>query len=239
MMNLPKPQQYTARLSEKKVYNPKFEEYIFELVWPNKLEFKAGQYVSFLVSDQGHRRSWSISSSPAVDHRFEIVIDPAPMGMGTKFLQALEPGDEVSILAPLGQFVVDEGSKEEAIVFVATGVGIAPFHSMIADLLQVKKETRPIVLHWGLRHVDDMIWQDEFQQYAEDFDNFRFHPVISRASQEWPLCRGRVTDCLGIHDLPENAGYYLCGSDQMISDVKEVLISKGVAPERIHREKFY
>lgn len=239
MLNLPVPQQYTAKLAEKTVYNPKFERYAFELVEPNKLEFAAGQYVSFAINAEGHRRSWSICSSPEVDHGFEILIDPAPMGIGTKFLQALKPGDEVKVLGPLGQFVTDESGAEEALVLVATGVGITPFRAMLLNLLQVKKDTRDITLYWGLRFVEEMIWEDEFEELAENFKNFHFHPVISRATQEWPLCRGRVTDCLNVHALPANAGYYLCGGDQMIEDVKALLLAKNVASERIHREKFY
>lgn len=234
-----KPQQYSVKLSDKKIYNSKFEEYTFELVEPNVLEFEAGQYVSFLVDDQGHRRNWSIASSPAVTHGFKLVIDPAPMGIGTKFIQGLKLGDEAQCLAPMGQFMIDDTGTEEAMVFVATGVGIAPFHSMIADLLQVKKDTRPIVLHWGLRHAEDMAWQDDFQSLADEFSNFKFHPVLSQATQEWSLCRGRVTDCLSVHDLLENAGYYLCGNDQMIQDVKQLLESRGVSTEQIHYEKFY
>lgn len=239
MANLPVPQQYIARLANKTVFNPKFEHYTFELSQPNKLNFEAGQYASFAVTDQGHRRSWSICSSPEVDHGFELLIDPAPMGVGTQFLQKLKLGDEVKLLAPLGQFVIDTSGVEQAIVFVATGVGVTPFRAMLLDLLQVKNDQRPITLYWGLRYAEDMIWQDEFQELAEHFPNFHFHPVLSKASQEWPLCRGRVTDCLGVHDLPENAGYYLCGNEQMIQDIKNVLASKNVAPERIHREKFY
>lgn len=233
------PQQYTAKLSDKVIFNPKFEHYTFELVQPNKLSFTAGQYVSFAVSGQGHRRSWSICSSPENDHGFEILIDPAPMGIGTQFLQDLQLGGEVKLLAPLGQFVIDESGTEQSLAFVATGVGVTPFRAMILDLLQLKKDTREMTLYWGLRHIEDLIWQDEFQELAENFKNFHFHPVMSQASQEWPLCRGRVTDCLSIHELPVNAGYYLCGSDQMIQDVKNSLLSKNVPAEHIHREKFY
>lgn len=239
MPMLSAPQPYTVKLADKTIFNPKFERYAFELVAPNKLEFVAGQYISFAVSEQGHRRSWSICSSPEVDHSFEIVIDPAPHGIGTQFLQNLKPGDEAKVLAPLGQFVIDESGAEQALAFIATGVGVTPFRAMLLDLLQIKKDTRDITLYWGLRFAEEMIWQDEFQELAEDFKNFHFHPVLSRAPQEWPLCRGRVTDCLSIHQLPANAGYYLCGSDLMIEDVKNVLATKGVAPERIHREKFY
>jgi anthranilate 1,2-dioxygenase reductase subunit len=233
------PQQYTAKLADKIVYNAKFERYTFELVEPSRLEFAAGQYASFLVSEQGHRRSWSICGAPEINHSFEILIDPAPMGMGTQFLQALKPGDEVQVLAPMGRFVIDQSGAEEALAFVATGVGLAPFRAMLLDLLQSQKDSRPMTLYWGLRHMEELIWQDELQELSENFPNFQFHPVISQAGQEWPLCRGRVTDCLNIHQLPVNAGYYLCGSDTMIQDVTNLLMSKSVAPERIHREKFY
>ncbi|KKU18283.1 MAG: hypothetical protein UX28_C0001G0140 [Candidatus Pacebacteria bacterium GW2011_GWA1_46_10] len=239
MPTLLPPKQYTAKLADKTVYNPKFERYSFELTEPNKLEFTAGQYVSMAITNEGHRRSWSIASSPEVDHGFELLIDPKPMGIGTKYLQNLKLGDEVKLLAPLGQFVIDDSGVEQAIVFVATGVGVTPFRAMILDLLQLKNDKREITLHWGLRHVEEMIWQDEFQELAQNYKNFHFHPVISKASPEWPLCRGRVTDCLSIHELPANAGYYLCGRETMIEDVTNLLTTKSVARERIHREKFY
>jgi ferredoxin-NADP reductase len=48
-----------------------------------------------------------------------------------------------------------------------------------------------------------------------------------------------VTDCLSVHQLPENAAYYLCGSSQMIDDVSQLLIKKEVAQDNIHFEKFF
>jgi ferredoxin-NADP reductase len=57
---------------------------------------------------------------------------------------------------------------------------------------------------------------------------------------EWPLCRGRVTDCLKVHTLStKKTGYYLCGSKQMIEDTKKTLTTQGVEEKNIHHEKFY
>ena len=120
-----------------------------------------------------------------------------------------------------------------------TGSGIAPLRSIIFDLLQVKQEKRPITLHWGLRYVDSLFWENEFQDLVERFPNFHFHPVISRAVDGWTLCRGRVTDCLSTHELVPNAGYYLCGGKPMIETVVTLLTDKGIAPEHIHHEKFF
>ncbi|PIR58771.1 MAG: hypothetical protein COU69_03865 [Candidatus Pacebacteria bacterium CG10_big_fil_rev_8_21_14_0_10_56_10] len=232
------PQAYTAKLEDKLVFNQRFFQASFELVSPPRLEFKAGQYVSVQVSDQGHRRPYSICSSPDITHGFEILVDTGPGGVGSRFLQNLEFGQQVSLLAPLGDFVIN-ASSAEAVVLVGNGSGISPLRGMVLDLLQVRHDQRPITLHWGMRRVDELFWENEFQQLSQDFENFYFHPVISQAAPDWTLCRGRVTDCLAVHGFPQQAEYYLCGSTDMIDQSKQVLAQGGVAAAQIHHEKFY
>jgi NAD(P)H-flavin reductase len=233
------PKQFTAKLEDKIVFNDKFTQYNFELIEPYTMEFYAGQYVSIKVNEQGLRRSYSISSSPAITHGFELMVDNTPNGVGTNFLRNLQFGDQIELLVPLGQFILADNSKEEAVVMVATGSGITPFRSMVLDLLQVKQDQRPIHLHWGIRDADHLIWLDEFAQLEDAFSNFRFHPVVSRPQAEWNLCRGRVTDCFSMHELVPNAGYYMCGGKPMIISMMELLQKRGVAPESLHHEKFF
>lgn len=234
-----KPQRMTAKLADKEVYNEKFTKYTFELEQPNEMEFQAGQYVSITVDEHGDRRSYSICSTPDTHHSFELLIDHAPAGVGCTFLKNLEFGQEVDVMGPLGRFTLVEGGDEEEIVLVATGSGIAPFRSMVLHMLQELGEKRPITLYWGLRYVEELFWQNDFQDLSEQFENFKFHPVISRAIEEWSLCKGRVTDCLSIHDIPLKGAYYICGNARMIEDVDKLLQEKGVAKENIHFEKFF
>lgn len=233
------PQRCTAKLADKRVHNEKFIQYMFELTLPPDITFQAGQYVSLQVSERGERRSYSICSSPEVTHGFELLIDITPQGVGTKYLDALQFGQEVNVLMPLGMFTVPENSDEDSLVLIATGSGIAPFKSMILDQLQNKQDQRQITLNWGLREVNQMFWQDEFQELAESFPNFHFHPVISKPTPEWPLCRGRVTDCLKTHEFNPKAGFYLCGNEPMVIDVKAFLAEKGIPADHIHHEKFF
>lgn len=239
-MNFPVPTQCTARLEDKTQHTDKFVQYAFELDQPHRMEFVAGQYVSLKVSDHGERRSYSICSTPDIKHGFELLIDHSPQGLGSKYLENLQFGDTVNVLSPLGRFVVEERPEEQALGFVATGSGIAPIRSMILDQLQVKKDTRKMVLYWGLRHESDMFWQLEFQELSETFPNFQFHPTLSKPeSEKWTLCNGRVTNCLNDHDLMPNAGYYICGNERMLHDVVDLLAQKGVPAENVHHEKFY
>lgn len=233
------PQQFKARIEDRVVHNDKFMTVSFELIEPNRMPFQAGQYVSIKVDEAGTRRSYSIASRPDIDHGFELAIDVTPGGVGTTFLQNSPIGTEVSVLGPMGAFVIEDDPTEKAIVLVATGSGIAPLRSMLLDLLQVKGDTRPIRLHWGIRYVESLFWENDFQDLVEAYPNFSFDPVISRASEGWTLCRGRVTDCLAHHELPPEAGYYLCGGKPMIESVSQLLAERGVGPEHIHHEKFF
>lgn len=233
------PQQFKARFEDRTLHNDKFMSVSFELVEPNRMDFQAGQYVSIKVDAAGTRRSYSIASRPDITNGFELAIDVTPGGIGTKFLQETPLGTEVELLGPLGAFVIADDPSEKAIVLVGTGSGIAPLRSMILDLLQVKQEKRPVVLHWGVRYVESLFWENEFQDIVESYSNFSFHPVISRAADGWTLCRGRVTDCLSQHALLPEAGYYLCGGKPMIESVVQLLKERSVSAEHIHHEKFF
>lgn len=240
-MEFAPPKQYIAKLEDKIVHNEKFVQYMFELVEPHEMPFIAGQYVSMKVSDAGERRSYSICSSPGIKHGFELAVDISPAGLGSTYLESLTFGQQVQVLAPMGRFVIEDAAleREPALMFIATGSGIAPFHAMLLDMLQVRHDTRPMVLYWGLRHESELFWQLEFQELSKTYPNFSFHPVISRPIGQWPLCIGRVTDCLTTHGVAQPAGYYLCGNKPMIDDVMGLLQKSGVDESFMHHEKFY
>lgn len=236
-----KPQQYKGKVSEHILINEKFQYLHIELIQPHQLEFKAGQYLSFDIGG-GERRSYSIASNPAMNHAVEICVDVTPGGQGSEFFKRLRPGDEVSFLGPLGQFAMkpEDELKEKKLLFVATGSGIAPLRSMVLDLLENKKESRPIQLHWGLRHVKDMFWEEDFRIKHTYFDNFHFHLTLSKPPDHWPLCEGYVSDCVSDEiELDPDWGVYLCGSKVMIEEVSVLVKEKGVPQDQVHFEKFF
>jgi NAD(P)H-flavin reductase len=234
-----KPQEYSAVFEDKQIYNDKFTHLHFELKKPFTINFQAGQFVSVKINDKGTHRAYSICSDPDIDHGIELLLDVTPQGEGVQYFQNLPMGTEINFLGPMGRFMIEGDGGEEAIVLVGTGSGVAPLRSMVIDQLKNKGDTREIILYWGLRHAAHLVWQEEFSQWAKTFPNFKFHPTLSQAEKQWSLCRGRVTDCLKLHDLPAKAGYYLCGGKAMIDDVKSVLLEKGINPGHIHHEKFF
>jgi NAD(P)H-flavin reductase len=237
--NMIAPKQCTAKLADKIVLNDRYVQLKFEWTEPHLVQFQAGQYISVSIPNRPDRRSYSIVSTPDDEHGFDLLIDLAPNGLGVNYLTKMKFGEEMSCLAPLGFFVVPEKAAGKPLHFVATGSGIAPYRSMILNELQVKKNTQLILLYWGMREVNNLFWEDEFAELRESFPNFKFHPVASRPPADWPLCRGRVTDCLTIHPLLPEAEYFACGGEPMVTQVTGFLLNKGVAKENIHREKFF
>lgn len=237
-------QRFRAKTAEVEHIGEKYIHLTFELLEPNKIEFIAGQYILLEAPGTQQKKSYSITSNPVEDHKIELLVDTTPQGLGTKYLMSLKPGDEIAFYAPAGRFIIadhetDIGKEEKELVFVATGSGIAPVRSMVLDLLQNKKDTRKITVYFGTRTENMMVWQEEFLLLSQAFSNFAYHPVLSKASDQWPLCRGRVTDCLSIHPLPDTAGYYLCGNYHMLDDVEKYLLEKNVKKEHIHSEEFF
>ena len=233
------PQVFTAKLSDKTVHNPKFTEYHFELVQPNRMTFEAGQYVSLAVDPAGHRRSYSICSTPDEDHSISLFIDHDPNGMGVQYLENLNFGDTVSMIAPMGQFTVQSTDPSVPLAFVASGSGIAPLRSMLYDQMQKYGTARKMILYWGIRYEANMCWVEDLKDIVASYPNVTFHPTVSRPMAEWPLCRGRVTDCLTVHEIDLNAEYYVCGNQPMILDTIAVLVKRGVPENKIFHEKFY
>ena len=149
-------------------------------------------------------------------------------------------GEQVSFFAPAGEFTVNSGVQEgtNPLVFVGTGSGLAPLRAMILDQLRTRETTRPIKLHWGMHDAESLFWLDYFEELHKNYPNFTYDVTLSKAPDEWTLCRGRVTNCLTIHELLPDAQYYICGNPHMITDVMGVLSGRGVAADHMHHEKF-
>lgn len=239
-------QRFDAKVSDLQVLNPNYLTVKLELIDPHSISFTAGQYVIVTIPNADPKRNYSITSNPEINHSIELLIQTVPNGLGSEFFKSVKPGDGVEFRGPAGGFVVAEssgsiGMEEDELIFIANGSGIAPIRSMILHLLQTKKDNRPITLFWGMRHIQDLFWVEDFNQLQQDFPQFKFEVILSQPPDTgWDLSRGYVTDLVvGRIENFERKGYYLCGSSAMIDDATELLQSKGVKHLHIHRERFY
>jgi Na+-transporting NADH:ubiquinone oxidoreductase subunit F len=239
--------EFESEIKENKQLTPDTVHLVLSV--PDKIEFKAGQYVLIGIPIEHPglkgkdvkgaegtkvRRAYSIVNCPSEDDRIELCIKDVEGGTMSGILCELKEGDKVSVMGPLGNFLVRNTEKD--IVFVAVGAGIAPFVNMIKYLLE-KNFPNNIILIKGARREEDMMYDDLFNNLQDKHDNFKFHNVLSRP-QEGFENKGYVQDF--IEKFVENidSDYYICGLEAMIEGVKEKLKSNGVEVDHIFYEKY-
>lgn len=211
----------------------------FRLVSPPAIEFRAGQNMMLMISP-GVNRTMSIASPPSLavqaGQKNEILMihDVSPMGPGSQWTMALTVGDRTTIVAPTGGSLslIDSPRKK---VMIATGTGVAPFHSMILDTPDT-----PMVLYWGLRYEEDVYWKEEFDRIASLNPLLTWRLILSRPTEGWQGGRGHVTQhVLEMEKEMEQSEFYLCGNKAMIEEAREALLGRNVPKEQIKTELFY
>ena len=211
---------------------------------PNdKLRFMPGQYVEFVL-EEGRRRAYSIASTPKIEGvvLIELHLRHSPGGLFTdRVFSTLKERDLLKIEGPFGTFVLRE--SDAPVVFIAAGTGFAPIKSMIEEALRKGvRTTRPMVLYWGARQIEDLYMLDVPRRWAAEEPNFTFVPVLSEATPEsgWSGRTGFVHRAV-MEDIPDLSQYevYACGTPLMVEAAKRDLIGCcGLREEAFFADEF-
>ena len=97
----------------------------------SRFKFVAGQHISLSIKGDYQSREYSIYSSEE-SKNLEVLVKEVEGGYFSPKLKHLKAGEQVEVHGPFGKFGLDEKHKEtHKHVFIASGTGIAPFHSMV------------------------------------------------------------------------------------------------------------
>lgn len=228
--------EYTLTLIKKTIIARDVVE--FRFAKPAGFTFKAGQFLQFKIPTETGvvLRSYSIASAPE-DEYIEICLKVLPNGKASVFLSALEVGESAMVQGPEGHFVCkDEHSPHK--IFIATGTGLAPIMSMVPDQLARPQENSQVHVLFGVRNEADLFWVERLDAFQKKYSHFSHNVTLSQPDQPtgWQGLVGRVTAHVPQHHL--EAEYYLCGSLEMVKDVRKILVDKGVPTKHIHFEIF-
>lgn len=197
---------------------------VFILSFERFSDFVAGQMLWLAVRQEGPARLYSLASGET-DAEFEVLFDEKPGGALTPLLSQLQMGDRLYASAPFGGFTGKPGKA----VWIATGTGIAPFASMARS-----GKADNIIMIQGGRYLSTF-------HYADVFDAISGIEYIRCCSRETGpgVYPGRVSDYIQKDYKPENNPHLICGNAEMVVEVRDLLISRGVAYENIHSEIYF
>ena len=202
------------------------------------LDFRAGQFAWILPGRTPFTPTYhpfSMSSS-ALRPRVEFTIKQ--IGRFTGSVRKLKVGDRVYVDGPHGSFTL-ESHPGLGFVFVAAGVGVTPFLSMLATMAD-QGDQRPCWLFLGNRQADQITGIRQLERLKGRLNLTVVH-VISRPSEEWPGERGRIDEELLARHLPDHhrsLQYFTCARDDMVRSVEQALGALDVPAHHIHSEKF-
>ncbi|MEO6263669.1 MAG: ferredoxin--NADP reductase [Luteimonas sp.] len=214
------------------------------------LDFIPGQFVQvhFHYADgTATRRSYSLATIH--DHAMgpgeavEIAVSYVSGGAATALFEGLDEGGRIDASGPYGRFCLMPADANQRYLLIGTGTGVTPYRAMLPLIAQlIAQRGVEVVLLFGARTPQELLYGDEFRAFAEAHPRFRFVPCFSRELPPAPhpdVRHGYVQQFLA--EFAPNAATdiaYLCGNPNMVDACFEALKGHGFAVPQIRREKY-
>ena len=220
------------------------ELFSFRTTRDKGFRFASGQFtmIGLQVDGKPLLRAYSIASAH-YDDELEFFSIKVPDGKLTSRLKDLTPGDEVLVGAKAtGTLLLDSLTPGRNLYLLGTGTGLAPFLSLVRDPEVYERFEKVILVH-GCRQVRDLAYRSKLADElpADEIlgdmvrDKLVYYPTITREPFK---NRGRITDLIASGTLANDVGlppigrehdrFMLCGSVQMLADLRPLLEGAGL-----------
>ncbi len=210
--------------------------------------FKAGQYVTVRKELDGKetRRSYSVCVAPE-ENELRVAVKKVEGGrFSTWANEALQPGEVLEVMPPMGRFHLKPSEKKEGKHYLAfaAGSGITPVVSILKSVLLSEPESR-FTLVYGNKNRHSVIFRETIEGLKNRFmQRVRVFHVLSREYVDVPLFNGRIDGekaaqfCGKLINLSTVDEAFICGPEAMVLSVRDTLHAQGLPPERVHVELF-
>ncbi len=220
------------------------DTYDFAFGTKEPISFRPGQYMEWTLGhkksdSRGNRRYFTIASSPTEPALHLGVKFYEPASSFKKRMRALQPGDEIVGGQLAGDFVLPKDERKK-LVFLAGGIGITPFRSMVKYLADCE-EKRDIVLLYSNRTADEIAYREIFDEAAHTIGLKTIYAVTSTEGTLPPNgYRGRIDAGLIVKTIPDyrERTFYISGTRAMVTSLRETLRAMHIPGRHIKTDFF-
>lgn len=218
-------------------------------------QFENGQFTLVGVEAEGKLLMRAYSMVSANDEQtLEFFSIKVPDGRLTSHLQHIQVGDSVFVgKKPVGTLVIDHLSPGATLWLLSTGTGLAPFLSIIKDARIYERYQRVVLTH-TCRFAAELAYREYITQTLPQHERLGrqvrekliYYPSVTR---EPFMHQGRITDLIEngflFKDLdsapftPDQDRLMLCGSPQMVKDMRALLQARGFQESSAARAGHY
>lgn len=209
--------------------------------------FTQGQHLTLRNTIEGsdERRSYSICAG-VDDGELRVGVRKVAGGRFSTWInESLKPGDTIQVMAPEGRFFVPlDPTASHHYLGIAGGSGITPILSIMKTVLAAEPKAR-FTLIYGNRKIRSTMFLEELEDLKNRYlSRLTLHLVFSQESTDLPLYGGRIgREKIGefLATLIDASGLdhaFVCGPHGVNDEAEAALLAAGVAPEKIHIERF-
>lgn len=203
----------------------------------------AGQYLLVKLDAPGDARngsrSFTMANAPSEPHVLIVtrIRSASPFKLR---LASMKPGDTMEARGPMGKFTLHQGAAPT--LFLAGGIGITPFRSMIKDAIDSGR-TAPVTLLVSDRTPEMIPFRKEMDEWAAAHPWLALHRTVTRpgeSGQPWAGRVGRI-DPSWIQECSADLGHaiaYVAGPPRFVDDMSTHLAALGFPPGRVRSERF-
>lgn len=217
----------------------------FSFARPDGFTYQAGQTIDLTLIDppetdaEGNTRTFSLVSTPS-----ESELKIATRLRDTAFkrvLKGMEAGTLIAYEGPFGSFTLHENAKRPA-VFLAGGIGITPFHSIVKDATE-RELPHTLLLFFSNHSPKDAPFLEELLAYEKENPNFTLVATMTDmadSTESWSGEAGYIDATMLARHVPADANpiYYLAGPQGMVTAMRTMLSQSGVSNDDIRFEEF-
>ncbi len=212
---------------------------------PIQFSYLPGQFITLLLTIDGQtvQRCYSISSSPSRPQTLDITVKRVPGGLVSNWLcDQLKPGDTLKMKSPRGSFChLLKPTKK--LLFIGAGSGVVPLMSMLRWQFDMGSNIESKAI-FSFKKTKDILFRKEIEwinEVSNDIDiGITLTKLNKRAAKYWNgLCDRVDTSLLTslVSDLHQR-DVYLCGPEEFMCGVKEILKRLNFPEKQIYSESF-
>ena len=217
----------------------------FRFQRPPGFDYKPGQTVDITLSDlsagdgNGLRRTFSLVSAP---HEADLIVATRMRDSDFKrILKAAAVGSEVQLEGPFGSFTL-HGNCARPAVFIAGGIGITPFMSMLGQVTK-ERQQRHMTMIYANRRPEDASFLAQLEQLEREHSTLRLIATVTsigKSGTSWHGHIGHIDESLLKKAASELVApiYYVAGPPSMVAAVRQLLNHIGVDDDDIRSEDF-
>jgi ferredoxin/flavodoxin---NADP+ reductase len=189
------------------------------------MKFRAGQRIIVGLKGELNQRDYSLYSGENDDY-LEILVREVPDGTVSPQLIHCRPGQILDVNGPFGSFFPDPAEIfSRKYIFIASGTGISPFHSIIRSHPRID-----YMLFHGVRYVNEAYESDHY-------DPARY--ILCTSQESFRGQQGRVTRFISLYPVKKDMLFFLCGNSNMIREVSLNLVNRDIPAENIITEIYF